>query len=263
MRPSALSRRAVCAAGLALPALSFAESPMPLPLVELRRYRTHPGMRETLIALFEREFVESQEAVGMSIIGTFREPARPDNFTWLRGFTGMDARARGLNDFYYGPVWQAHRGEANPCLDDNDDVLLMREAWPGAGFTPDRSPRPAPGVGPASRPGGIVARECWPVDAAAFPARFRAELQPRLQALGVEVLAAFVREPGVNNFPRLPVRESEDFFVWFERYPDAVAREAAGARLDADRAWRDLQAGLRRPADILVLEPTRRSRLHG
>ncbi|RZL06943.1 MAG: NIPSNAP family protein, partial [Rubrivivax sp.] len=35
------------------------------PIVELRRYTLHPGQRDTLIELFEREFVESQEALGM------------------------------------------------------------------------------------------------------------------------------------------------------------------------------------------------------
>src|SRR5438445_7768972 len=82
----------------------------PFPLVELRQYRTRPDKRDTLIELFEREFVETQEAVGLKIVGTFREPSQPDRFVWLRGFADMDARGKGLNAFYFGPVWQAHRG---------------------------------------------------------------------------------------------------------------------------------------------------------
>jgi hypothetical protein len=35
------------------------------PLVELRQYTLHPGKRDVLIDLFDREFVESQEALGM------------------------------------------------------------------------------------------------------------------------------------------------------------------------------------------------------
>ena len=34
------------------------------PIVELRQYTLHPGQRDTLIDLFDREFVESQEAPG-------------------------------------------------------------------------------------------------------------------------------------------------------------------------------------------------------
>ena len=32
------------------------------PIVELRQYTLHPGQRDVLIDLFDREFVESQEA---------------------------------------------------------------------------------------------------------------------------------------------------------------------------------------------------------
>jgi hypothetical protein len=38
-------------------------------VVEFRRYRLRPGARERLIDLFDREFVETQEAVGMKVIG--------------------------------------------------------------------------------------------------------------------------------------------------------------------------------------------------
>ena len=39
------------------------------PIVELRQYTLHPGQRDVLIELFDRELVESQEAVGMAILG--------------------------------------------------------------------------------------------------------------------------------------------------------------------------------------------------
>ena len=39
------------------------------PIVELRQYTLRPNQRDTLIALFEREFVESQEACGMHLVG--------------------------------------------------------------------------------------------------------------------------------------------------------------------------------------------------
>ncbi len=39
------------------------------PVVELRQYTLHPGKRDVLIDLFDLEFVESQEALGIKIIG--------------------------------------------------------------------------------------------------------------------------------------------------------------------------------------------------
>ena len=46
-------------------------------VIELRRYKMRPGGRDELVALFEREFIETQEAVGLQILGIFREPMRP------------------------------------------------------------------------------------------------------------------------------------------------------------------------------------------
>src|SRR5689334_4014713 len=65
------------------------------PIVELRQYTLHDGQRDTLIDLFEHQFVESQEALGMKIVGTFRDLDRPNRFVWIRGFTDMDARLAG------------------------------------------------------------------------------------------------------------------------------------------------------------------------
>ncbi len=61
-------------------------------IVELRRYTLHPGRREELIELFEREFVESQEAVGAQVVGTFRDVREPDRFVWIRAFADMTVR---------------------------------------------------------------------------------------------------------------------------------------------------------------------------
>ena len=70
-----------------------------LPVVELRQYALHPGQRDVLIDLFDREFVESQEAVGATVIGQFRDLDQPDRHVWLRGFADMDARKTMLEAF--------------------------------------------------------------------------------------------------------------------------------------------------------------------
>src|SRR5215212_2485847 len=79
------------------------------PLLELRQYTLHEGQRDALIRLFEREFVEPQEAEGMKVIGTFTDLDRPDRFVWIRGFQDMASRLQGLSAFYGGPIWQTHR----------------------------------------------------------------------------------------------------------------------------------------------------------
>ena len=83
------------------------------PVVELRQYTLHPGQRDALIDLFDRELVETQEAVGIAILGQFRDLDEPDRFVWLRGFEGMPCRAQALASFYGGPTWKAHSAQAN------------------------------------------------------------------------------------------------------------------------------------------------------
>src|SRR3569832_52677 len=123
-------------------------------VVELRRYTLRHGQRDVLIELFDREFIETQEAVGMRVIGQFRDLDDPDHFAWLRGFADMQTRPRGLQAFYGGPVWAAHRDVANATMIDSDNVLLLRPAWPGSGIRTsddDRAPR-----GSAQVPPGVV-----------------------------------------------------------------------------------------------------------
>ena len=103
-------------------------------VVELRQYTLKPGRRDELIELFEREFVETQEAEGIDLIGTFRDADNPDRFVWLRGFADMESRARALAAFYGGPAWKANRDAANDTMIDSDNVLLLKPAWDGAQF---------------------------------------------------------------------------------------------------------------------------------
>src|SRR4029453_8611733 len=94
-------------------------------VIELRQYTLQPGQRETLVDLFERHFIESQEDAGMTLVGQFRDRGRDDRFVWIRGFPNMQLRHQALERFYGGPVWAAHRTAANNTMLDTDDVLLL------------------------------------------------------------------------------------------------------------------------------------------
>src|SRR5687767_12791407 len=104
------------------------------PVLELRQYTLKPGQREILIDLFDRHFVESQEALGMTLAGQFRDRRRADRFVWLRGYSNMESRHKALEAFYSGPVWGAHKGKANTTMEDVSDVLLLKPARPELAF---------------------------------------------------------------------------------------------------------------------------------
>lgn len=220
-------------------------------IVELRQYTLKPGQRDTLVALFEREFVESQEALGMEIIGTFTDAGNPDRFVWLRGFPDMERRARSLAAFYGGPVWKTHREAANATMIDSDNVLLLKPAWEGSGLHgPLRLAREARSAPP---PRGedhemVVATICHfaePV-AESWLAAFRAHA-PK------DAIAALVTEPAVNTFPALPVREGENVFVVFSACADQ--RQARQLELTPELERQVMRV------EVLRLLPTARSRL--
>ena len=66
-----------------LPYLPAAPALEDCSVVELRDYTLRPGQRDVLVELFEREFVEPQEACGMRLVAQFRDLDRPEHFVWM------------------------------------------------------------------------------------------------------------------------------------------------------------------------------------
>jgi len=239
------------------------------PVVELRQYTLHHGKRDILIDLFDREFVESQEALGIKIIGQFRDLDCPDHFVWLRGFRDMTSRAKALTDFYSGPVWKAHREAANATMIDTDNVLLLRPALPTSGFSLEN--RSALPVGSDEVPASLVVTTIYyferPV-ASNFINFFEHTLSPVAASLGATICAYFVTENSENTFPALPVRTGENVFVWFSTFQDSAAYENYIAARSQSKRWRgEVSVGLKRYLDrapeVLKLSPTARSQLRG
>lgn len=71
-------------------------------VVEMRTYKTKPGMRERFLAIF-----------------------RSDTFFFMRGFPDLESRERMKAGFYEGDLWKS-RLEAllMPMLDKSDVVLV-------------------------------------------------------------------------------------------------------------------------------------------
>ena len=77
-------------------------------VLELRQYTLHPMQRDTLVELFDRELLESQETLGIRVVGQFRDADNADRFVWIEvpksvekalisaasGTTGYRARGR-------------------------------------------------------------------------------------------------------------------------------------------------------------------------
>ena len=237
------------------------------PIVELRQYTLHPGKRDVLIDLFDREFVESQEALGMKIVGQFRDTDNPERFVWLRGFSDMPSREQALKNFYGGPIWKTHRDAANATMIDSDNVLLLRPAVPMSGFTLENKQRPR--VGASAVREDLIVANIYYLDALVGPEFvdfFEKKVTPAVIQAGAPVLAYFVTEKSENTFPALPVREGENVFVWFAGFKDPATYENHVAELARSVRWRDdiskeLEHRLKQAPEILKLSPTTRSLL--
>jgi hypothetical protein len=231
-------------------------------VVELRQYTLHPEQRDTLI---DRYFVETQEAVGIKVLGQFRDLDDPNRFVWLRVFADMPSRAQALDAFYGGPVWVAHRDAANATMIAWNNVFLLRPVLGGTGqeVLDLDGERPAPGTG-GDGPGLVIVTvlhldPSMPLDESAR--HFGAEIRTAIEAAGGTDLGPFVTETSPNTYPRLPVREGERVCVMLARFPDAAALERYQPALERHRAV--LQRHLVRAPEVLRLKPTARSRLHG
>jgi hypothetical protein len=214
-------------------------------VVELRRYTLHPGRRDELIELFERELVHTQVDAGIDVIGQFRDLDHPDTFTWLRGFPDMEARRRSLAEFYGGPVWARHRDAANATMVDSDDVLLLMNVE-----SPNRSEL-EPDLERTTRRFDIVTFHV----AGALNLTELAALSGSLKDLNGWTLELLARTlPVVNTFPALPVRADANVVVAVLATPDSrpVGHwDVIGHQLSSITS-----------TEVIRLEPTDRSLVH-
>jgi hypothetical protein len=238
------------------------------PIIDLRQYTLYPGTRDAFVELFDREFVETQEALGVRIIGQFRDLSDPNRFVWMRGFPDMPCREKALTEFYvHSATWKTHSENARSMMIDSSDALLLRPARDNSGFVlPPSDARPAlDGV----RSQGVVVAVLYqlptPADAA-FLDFFETAANPILVEAGASMLASFVSEHSPNNFPRLPIREGENVFVTYLGFRDLAAYHEYLSNLGRNTRWRTdtypaLFKRIRGRPQVLRLSPTSRSQL--
>ena len=230
------------------------------PVVELARYVLKPGQRESFARVFDTYFPETFQHLGVLFLGQGSERGDPSLFTYLRGFPSMDARAEVKGDFYNGVLWKEHAAKVNERLVSSDDVLLLRPLAPGRGL-PVLPAVDVGGNGHGHRKAGIVALQIFAAkDGSAEELASRAEdTFAGYRGAGVREAAVLVTLDAPNNFPRHPIRTDGPFLVWV----GVAADEAAVARLAplADHAGRTLAAHLRGRPELVLLDPTPRSRL--
>jgi hypothetical protein len=172
-------------------------------IIDLRDYTTTRGNRDRLIEACERLFFPEQERLGATILGAFRDGDDPDRFVWLRAMPDMETRKRVLTAFYTdGAMWREHRDEVNSWIADSDNVLLLRPVGEIA----------APATGPSIV--GMYARI-----GRTRKGEQAAETVPgTIAEAGGRLLVTLVTDAVENNYPRHPIREGEQGYVWLATF---------------------------------------------
>jgi quinol monooxygenase YgiN len=238
------------------------------PIVELRQYTLYPGNLDHFIDIFERYFVESQEAEGITVVGSFRVLDDPNRFLWIRGFSSMNARREALHNFYTGPAWAQHKADVRGMFAEADNVLLLHPA--GASADLGIVPSPRPPIGSSIVPQGLLVATIYSLGESGgteFGRFFETSIRPVLTDAGARIVAALATEHSSNTYPALRIRDDANVFVWLSCFPNEAAYERYQSTLAVDPRWVAIreQFALRRmysPPELWRLSATPRSALH-
>lgn len=201
-----------------------------------------PNGLDDFVEHFERRFLESQEELGMDIVGQFRVLDTPDRFVWVRRYLDPTRRVAGLKSFYTGPVWAEFGPRANELMIDHTDVHLLEPDASAPTFAPDHVPH-ANREAPAETRGSPVVAAIYDIPSPGrIPPDLAAAMDEALASGSVTELGRLVTSTTPNGFPALPVHENP-VALWL--LSADIPREAAT------------------PTKILRLEPTARSTLVG
>jgi len=75
-------------------------------IIEMRTYKTKPGMRARFLEVFRNRSVPAHAEIGMKILGPLLSIEDPDTFFFMRGFPDLESREPLKDKFYEGELWK-------------------------------------------------------------------------------------------------------------------------------------------------------------
>jgi hypothetical protein len=92
-------------------------------IIEMRTYKTKPGMRSKFIEIFLAKSVPAHHEIGMKILGPFLSVEDPDTIFFMRGFPDLASREPLKALFYEGRLFkQELQNTLLPMLEKYDVV---------------------------------------------------------------------------------------------------------------------------------------------
>ena len=96
-------------------------------IIEMRTYKTKPGMRTRFIELFVSKSVPAHNEIGMKILGPFLSVDDPDTCFFMRGFPDMASRDPMKAKFYEGELWKQELENVVMPMIEKYDVTLVED----------------------------------------------------------------------------------------------------------------------------------------
>ena len=94
-------------------------------IVEMRTYKTKPGMRSRFLEVFRSRSIPAHKEIGMKILGPFLSIEDPDTFFFMRGFPDLASREPMNAKFYEGELWKSElESVLLPMLEKHEFVLV-------------------------------------------------------------------------------------------------------------------------------------------
>lgn len=75
-------------------------------IIEMRTYKTRPGMRSRFLEVFRSKSIPAHAEIGMKILGPFLSVEDTDTFFFMRGFPDLRSREPMKAGFYECELWK-------------------------------------------------------------------------------------------------------------------------------------------------------------
>ena len=96
-------------------------------IIEMRTYKTKPGMRTQFIEIFRSKSVPAHVEIGMKILGPFVSIEDPDTFFFMRGFPDLASREPMKARFYEGELWKNEVEKVLMPMLEKYEVVLVED----------------------------------------------------------------------------------------------------------------------------------------
>jgi hypothetical protein len=75
-------------------------------IIEMRTYKTKPGMRSRFLEIFRSKSIPAHAEIGMKILGPFLSVEDANTFFFMRGFPDLASREPMKAQFYENELWK-------------------------------------------------------------------------------------------------------------------------------------------------------------